>query len=83
MDPQTAIIQVLEEWLLNYQATGGEADEDEEEAREEEKRYLAELVGFVWRVSLEGLSRRSLRRWEMCWQRRILWGRPGFSEEER
>jgi hypothetical protein len=51
MDPQTPIIQVLEEWLLNYQATGGEGDEDEEEAREEEKRYLAELVGFVWRVS--------------------------------
>jgi hypothetical protein len=68
MDPQTPIIQVLEEWLLNYQATGGEGDEDEEEAREEEKRYLAELVGFVWRVSLEGLSLRSLRRSKMCWQ---------------
>ena len=82
MDPQTPIIQVLEEWLLNYQATGGEGDEDEEEAREEEKRYLAELVGFVWRVSLEGLSLGSLRGWKMCWKRRVLWGRLGFWEEE-
>jgi hypothetical protein len=38
----------LEEWLIAYQATGGEDEED----REEEKRFLAELISFVWRVSL-------------------------------
>ena len=38
---------MLEEWLIAYQATGGEDEED----REEEKRFLAELISFVWRVS--------------------------------
>ena len=48
MNPDTPILQVLEEWLINFQSTGGDDDED----REEEKRYLAELITFIWRVSL-------------------------------
>jgi hypothetical protein len=48
LNPDTPIVQVLEEWLIAYQATGGEDEED----REEEKRFLAELISFVWRVSL-------------------------------
>lgn len=47
MNPDTPILPVLEEWLIHYQSTGG----DQEEDREEEKMYLAELITFIWRVS--------------------------------